>query len=33
MNFLPFKSEEYRRLHGQVLAKIASYERKEGALV
>jgi len=33
MNFMPFKSEEYRRLNEQVLIKISSAERKEGALV
>jgi V/A-type H+-transporting ATPase subunit A len=33
MNFLPFKSEEYKRLSAQVLVKISSAERKEGALI
>lgn len=33
MNFLPFKSEEYKRLHAQVMAKISLQESKEGALV
>lgn len=33
MNFLPFKSEEYRRLYNQVLSKIAACERKEGVSV
>lgn len=32
MNFMPFKSEEYKRLYAQVLLKIASNDMREGAL-
>jgi V/A-type H+/Na+-transporting ATPase subunit A len=33
MNFLPFKSEEYKRLNAQVMLKISNSETKEGASV
>jgi V/A-type H+-transporting ATPase subunit A len=33
MNFAPFKSEEYRKLHAQVMTKISRQELQQGALV
>jgi V/A-type H+-transporting ATPase subunit A len=33
MNFLPFKSEEYKRLYAQVMVKISESEASVGALI